>query len=363
MARKKLSRRRSRKYSRKPSRKESRKRSRKSRKPSRKKSRKRSRKSRRRQRSRKPSRKKSSSNKKLLAKYKIKAYVIHCYKKKPSAKVQRLIKNLKKVGISASVYPCINYKSEWLNKDGTPNATFKSLYKNKYIDARANMFGVEHAIAMSHKLALHKIHSSKSCKYGLILEDDVVLHKNFDKLLDNMLTAITNHKSKRIRNFGLFYLWNSNAANTRSKLKKVINDPLIMEETMQHNGGGVAYMVSKEFAKLEMRRPFPIKDTSDVHNGYVAFKRYHRRMAFLSIKMKHNEEAKKCLRKLPRIIRARWYDDDCITSPLVHTNWYENSSSHGDGEDDDFTLQDDWEYFSLLQRGKKTKVPKKYIIK
>jgi hypothetical protein len=298
----------------------------------------------------------------LLAKYKIKAYIIHCYKKKPSAKVQRLVKNLKKVGISASVYPCINYKSEWLNKDGTPNATFKSLYKNKYIDVRAEMMGVEHAIAMSHKLALHKIHSSKSCNYGLILEDDVVLHKKFDVLLDNMLAAIINHKSKRIRNFGLFYLWNSNAANTRSKLKKVINDPLIMEETKQHNGGGVAYMVSKEFAKLEMRRPFPIKDTSDVHNGYVAFKRYHRRMAFLSIKMKHNEEAKKCVRKLPRIIRARWYDDDCITSPLVHTNWYENSTSHGDGEDEDFTLHD-WEHFSLLQRGKKTNVPKKYIIK
>ena len=42
-----------------------------------------------------------------------------------------------------------------------------------------------------------------------------------------------------------------------------------MEETTEHNGGGVAYLVSKEFAKLEMRRPFPIRDPSDVHNGYV----------------------------------------------------------------------------------------------
>ena len=304
---------------------------------------------------------KSRKAKTLLAKYKIKAYIIHCYKKTPSANVKKLVKNLKKVGISASVFPCINYKREWLNTDGTPNATFQSLYKKKYIDPSAEMLGVEHAIAMSHKLALHKIDLCKSCKYGLILEDDVVLHKGFDVLLDEMLSAILEHKSKRIRNFGLFYLWNSNAAQTRSKLKRVIKNPLIMEETTEHNGGGVAYLVSKEFAKLEMRRPFPIRDPSDVHNGYVAFKRYHRRMAFLSIKMKHNEEAKACLRKLPRIIRAKWYDDNCITSPLVHTNWYENTSSHGDGEDEDFTLKD-WEYFDLLKSGKRIKLPKKYIL-
>ena len=66
------------------------------------------------------------------------------------------------------------------------------------IDAKATMTGVEHAIAMSHKLALNKIHRNARCQYGLILEDDVTLQPDFAENLGRMLGAIRTIQ-KRVR--------------------------------------------------------------------------------------------------------------------------------------------------------------------
>jgi len=291
-----------------------------------------------------------------LGKYKIRAYIIHCYRKTPAASVKLLIRKLQRCGIYATVVKCIHYKNEWLKRDGTPSTTFKKLYQNKYLNANAEMTGVEHAIAMSHKLALEKFHSQNTHKYGMILEDDVILRKKFAQKLDDMLTAIKTHKTKRVREFGIFYLWNSNAASTRSKLKRVIQTPEIYEETTDHNAGGVAYMVTKKFAKKEMDRALPIQDPSDVHNGYVAYRRHHKSMAFLTIRMELNNETRTCKRKLPQISRGKWYDHPCITSPLVQTNWYEDTTSHSEVADD-FKLKQ-WEHFKLLKQ--KDLVPAKY---
>lgn len=294
----------------------------------------------------------------------IKAYIIHCYTTTPAPHVRRLVAQLRAAGIDASVFRCIHYKREWLTKSGKPNAVFQRLHKKKIIDAAAHMTGVEHAIALSHKLALHKIHRNKRCEYGLILEDDVTLQRGFAEELGRLLEATRDHRLKRIREFGVFYLWNTNAASTRSKMKRVVKEPLIYEETVPHNAGGVAYLVSKAFAAKEMRRPFPIRDPSDVHNGYTAFKRYKKAMAFLSVQMQVADGA--CRARLDtalsRIRRRRWTNDRCITSPLVHTNWYDDSTSHTDDDDvEDFSLRK-WEHFATLDSKRAGNPPRKYRI-
>ena len=145
-------------------------------------------------------------------------------------------------------------------------------------------------------------------------------------------------------------------------MKRVVKEPAIYEETRPHNAGGVAYIVSKAFAAREMARPFPIREPSDVHNGYTAFARYSRSMAFLSV---HMQAARgKCRTKaaMDKIRRSRWTNERCITSPLVHTNWYENSTSHSQEDDiEDFSLAR-WEHFGALDSGREGEPPRRYNI-
>ena len=293
-----------------------------------------------------------------LRRFRIKAYVIHCKgNEKRRKRVRRLLDGLKAAGVSASLFPCVNYKA-WLNRDGTPNETFKRLYQGRVIKVgEESMTPVEYAIALSHKLALRKFSETTSYEYGIVFEDDVTLHPGFAARLAEWLDAVRASQDPRVRRFALFYLWNSNAGSTRSKLRSVRGIPGLYEETEGHNAGGPAYLFRREFADKEMRRPYPIVDTSDVHNGYEAFERYNKRMAFLTVKMKVSER-KGCRRALPRIVRDRWYDDPCITSPLVHSPWYDGSSSH-EGK-----ALKDWEHFELLKQKRpgKTVVPSKYAI-
>ena len=292
-----------------------------------------------------------------LRRFRIKAYVIHCVgnkKREPTAK--KLVRDLKKLGISASIFPCINYKKEWLKKDGTPNATFQRLYKNKVIEPNHGMSIVEYAISLSHKLAVQKFEKTSSFEYGIVFEDDVTLHVDFAENLARMLDAIRESKVRRVRNFALFYLWNTNAAHTRSKQRKVKGIPDVYEEVVDHNAGGPAYLFRRKFAEKERKNAYPIMDTADAHNGYCAFERYKRSMAFLTVKMT-NRKLRKCDRALPRIIRDKWYDDPCITSPLVHTPWYDDTSSHGT------VPLEHWEHFDKLRNSRiKGGIPKRYTL-
>jgi len=310
--------------------------------------------------------------------FKIRAYIIHCEQNiKRKKKCYKLLKKLNEIeGITASIFPCIHFKDEWLKKNGKPNNKFIKFYKNNGFSKNAEMTPIEVAIALSHKLTVNSFLKTSNYDYCIVFEDDVTLYNDFSIYLENILISIQNYFCKkckkenckhamRIKNFALLYLWNLNAGRTRSKQKKIIttkNKIDIWEETVGHNAGGQAYLFSRKFAEKEAENPYPIKSQSDVHNGYDSFEKYSNKMAYLTVRMEQNLKRKLCsgTKIKKRIINDKWYDDTCITSPIVHSPWYDDSTSHS-SLPDNFKMKD-WKYFNILESSKiKEDMPKKYL--
>ena len=278
------------------------------------------------------------------------AYIIRCKggSHRRMEKTKRLRAKLDGIGIKATLFDCVNYKKEWLATNGTPNCTFGNIAKNKMFSWRANMTPVEIAIAMSHKLAVRDFARKRSGKYdfALVFEEDVVLKPHFAHNFHAALQHILEEPATR--NFGVFYLWNTNAMATRSKLRPMIRDvphrggarPTmpILEETTTHNAGCVAYLMSKRLAQLEASRMWPISETSDLHLGFETWKKIHKSLMFLSVHM-IVRKGKRCQDALPAVQKSRWTDHPCIESPLVTTAWYEGSTSHSSDLPEDFTMQ------------------------
>jgi GR25 family glycosyltransferase involved in LPS biosynthesis len=264
------------------------------------------------------------------------------------AKTKRLRKQLIRMGIQTTLFNCVHYKKDWLTPKGAPNCTFGNVAQHGMFSWSAHTTPVEIAISMSHKLAVRDFarRRSRTHDFALILEEDVLLKPhfahNFAALLQRVLDAAST------RDFGLLYLWNTNAQGTRSKLRPLIKDvahrggakPVIpvMQETAPHNAGGVAYLMSEKLAKREAARTYPIRETADLHLGHETWGAVHRSMPFLSVLMVQ-KAGKRCAGARKAIQANRWTDHACIESPLVTTAWYEGTTSD-QGLPDDFTMRD-----------------------
>ena len=133
------------------------------------------------------------------------------------------------------------------------------------LSKNADMTAIEVSINLSHYNAWMRV--ADSClDYGLIMEDDVEVHKDFIKEINTILESLQDEKI----DFSILHLWNGNWMKTRSKYKKVlkINKKLeIVKETISYNAGAVAYIISKDYAKFLLKKSFPIKEPNDILMG------------------------------------------------------------------------------------------------
>ena len=148
------------------------------------------------------------------------------------------------------------------------------------LDKQADMTPIEIAIYISHLNCLTRI--LNNCEdYGLILEDDLELSPDFIQKVSTIMGMLKKNKIL----FNVLFLWNGNWAKTEGTFEKVLEGQTkeldIYKETELYNAGGVAYIVSKRFAKFLTKNAFPIKSPMDMRiGGYVNLGRH------LTLKMK-----------------------------------------------------------------------------
>jgi GR25 family glycosyltransferase involved in LPS biosynthesis len=111
----------------------------------------------------------------------------------------------------------------------------------------------ELAITLSHIAAYNRIARGTS-EYGVIVEDDAILLPDFAENVMRIVEWCDRHYDESTPL--LVYLWNGNWAMTKSKrryvgrTRTVEDEPLkIYRETVEHNAGAVAVLVSRSFAR------------------------------------------------------------------------------------------------------------------
>lgn len=132
---------------------------------------------------------------------------------------------------------------------------------------KADLTPIEVSITLSHIKAIKKF-LSRNEPYGIIMEDDAILKKNFVKNINKIILNVPN--------FDILYIFNNNIFETSNKLefvRKITKNIDILRETVPHNPSGVAYMVSRNFAQYLVDNAFPIKDQWDTYIGYSSFRK------------------------------------------------------------------------------------------
>ena len=204
----------------------------------------------------------------------IKVYVINC-----DVHTERLAKFKKyahKANLDFTRQKCVNGKK-------FTDSKIMNFINNGILSKNADMTPIEVAINMSFIKVWQKIIKSKN-DYGIILEDDALVSRNFISDVNDILNSL-DAKNKK---FDVIFLQNGNFANTKSKQKKILTTKLnkihILQETVGFNAGGPAYIITKNFAKYMLDHIFPIRMPHDMHMGYTKGKK------FFTIKMKKNEK-------------------------------------------------------------------------
>lgn len=183
-------------------------------------------------------------------------YYINC--KRHSKRLEKFKKSARSVGITGCKQVCV---------DG--NKFTKSVLSRKVeqglLSKNAKITPIEGAIALSFYKVFENFLKSGQ-EYALILEDDVQFKKNFVEQVDLILDTLKSRKKR----FDVLYLQNGNFAWTKSKLKKIakINDAItIYQETVGHNAGNPAFMITRKFAE-HLVGILPIKEPYDMYMGY-----------------------------------------------------------------------------------------------
>jgi GR25 family glycosyltransferase involved in LPS biosynthesis len=184
-------------------------------------------------------------------------YYINC--KKHTERLETFKQNLEIIGMAGTKQTCV---------DGSKFTPKKlcNMISNGTLDCNADMTPIEVAIAMSYLKVYKRIAKSKK-KYAIILEDDIKVKVNFTKDIERILNTLEEHDKK----FDVLYLWNGNFASTKTKLKKqiVLNKRLtVFSETLPHNAGNSAFIVTREFAKYMLQKNTKIKYPLDMFMGY-----------------------------------------------------------------------------------------------
>jgi GR25 family glycosyltransferase involved in LPS biosynthesis len=165
------------------------------------------------------------------------------------------------------------------------------LIKKGLLRKNADMTKIEVSINLSHYNAW-KLVVNGCLDYGLILEDDVEVHPNFVKKINDILHALEENDV----DFSILHLWAGNWMKTISKQTKVlkVDNLQIMKQNTEYNEGAVAYIISKEYAEFLIKKSFPIKEPQDILMGT-----YYNHGNHLLLKMKFDKK------------------QDCYISPIL----------------------------------------------
>lgn len=206
-----------------------------------------------------------------MFKEKIGVYVINCDIHKKRLKTFKKYAN--KANLNYNRQRCVN------GKKFTDSRILQMIDKG-ILNKNTKMTPIEVSINLSFVKVWQKIVNSNN-DYGIILEDDTKINKNFINDINDILSSIKEHKSK----FDVLYLHNGNFSYTKSSQKKILttkNGIHILMETKGHNAGGPAYIITKKFAKYMLDKIFPIKEPHDMLMGYTRGKKFY------TVKMKKN---------------------------------------------------------------------------
>ena len=203
-------------------------------------------------------------------------YVINC--DKHTKRIAKFKKYAKIAGLPACKEICVDGKS--FNEN-----MIRQMVSEKLVKKQSYLTPVELSICLSHINVWQRF--IDSCQeYALVIEDDAEVHKDFKKMLNKTLKAL----SKNDTSFDVLYLWNGNWSDTldyTEEVLKVDKKITILRETRQFNAGAVAYIITKDMAKRMLKTAFPIEDAIDNYMGDF----YNEKI--LSVKCKWNNK-KEC---------------------------------------------------------------------
>ena len=193
--------------------------------------------------------------------HKVNVYVINCKKH-----VKRL-NIFKKYADKAEL---VFKKQECVNGSKFTDKIIWSMINKGILSKNSDMTPIEVSINLSFMKVWSKIVNSKN-DYGIILEDDIHIDKDFISYINDILTSMKNTY------FDVIYLHNGNFASTKSSqkliLKTTIHNLPILAETKGHNAGGPAYIISNKFAKYMLDKCSVIKHPHDMLMGYTKGKK------------------------------------------------------------------------------------------
>jgi len=214
-------------------------------------------------------------------------YVINC--DVHSKRIVKFRKYAKEAKLPACREVCVNGKS-------FDNDMIRQMVSKKLVSRVADLTPIELSICFSHINVWQRF--VDSCQdYALVIEDDAEVHKDFKKMLNKTLKALRDDKKK----FDILYLWNGNWADTFDESEEVLTVDKkisIFREKAAFNAGAVAYIITKDMAKMLLNKAFPINDSIDNYMGGFFRKK------MLSVECQYN------------------HTKDCYLSPLFRgTKW------------------------------------------
>ena len=193
--------------------------------------------------------------------HKVNVYVINC--KKHIKRLEIFKKYADKADLAFKKQECVN-GSKFTDK------IIWSMIKKGILSKNSDMTPIEVSINLSFMKVWSKIVKSKH-NYGIILEDDVHVSKNFVSYINDILTSMKD------TDFDVIYLHNGNFALTKSAQKLILKTTIhhlpILAETKGHNAGGPAYIINKEFARYMLDKSSVIKYPHDMLMGYTKGKK------------------------------------------------------------------------------------------
>lgn len=147
-----------------------------------------------------------------------------------------------------------------------------SMHKAGLLRASADLSPIEVAINLSHAAAWARIAAGRF-SHGLVLEDDARVRPDFKAALDATLDELASRPDTA--GFGALFLWNGKWGGDQKQrpvLKNVPGFPRLAVNaiTSRFNAGGVAYVLSRGFARRLLDGFFPMDVAQDTYMGMLA---------------------------------------------------------------------------------------------
>lgn len=193
---------------------------------------------------------------------KMPVYVINCAVHKD--RYNKFQKFATRAGLHACRIPCV-VGSKF------SQAQVCNMISNNLLSKKADMTTIEISINMSHYNAWQRL--VNSCfDHALILEDDVELHSDFAQKVNKILKFL---KDKHV-DYSILHLFDGNWDEIARKKAFVIDKDITLNKPKEaYNCGGVAYVISRDYAQLLLKKALPIRVPQDILMGSFPNKGNH----------------------------------------------------------------------------------------